>query len=80
MDGNLKTFHYKEGERDITLFMCVRLLKDLFLNLSDHKGRTCIVSYAGVGQLSSLKYNRFRWQSIIMIVQIYLTALFLFCY
>ena len=33
---------------------------------SDRRGRTCVVCHSSAGRLGTLKYNSFRWRSIIM--------------
>ena len=43
-----------------------KIVEGLVPNLSDRRGRTCIVYHAGVGRLGTLKYNSFRWRSIRM--------------
>ena len=35
-------------------------------NLSDRRGRACVVCHSGAGRLGTLKYNSFRWRSIRM--------------
>ena len=59
----------------MALFMCGKLssyllqtslILSLALSLTDRRGRTCVVYHSGAGRLGTLKYNSFRWQSIIL--------------
>ena len=57
----------------MALFMCGKLSRDWSQgpNLSDPitfcylRGITCVVCYSGAGRLGTLKYNSFRWRSIL---------------
>ena len=43
-----------------------KIVEGLVPNLSDRRGRTCIVCHSGAGRLDTLKYNSFKWLSIRM--------------
>ena len=43
-----------------------KIIDGLVPNLSDCRGRTCVIYYSGADQLGTLKYNSFRWRSIRM--------------
>ena len=36
------------------------------ITFSDRRGRSCVVCHSGAGRLGTLRYNSFRWRSIIM--------------
>ena len=67
MFRDIKTIHYKEGERYSIIYvwkivegLVPKLSDPITCSLSDRRRRTCIVYHAGVGQLGTLKYDSFR--------------------
>ena len=62
----LKLYSLQRRRERYGIIYVWKIVEGLVPNLSDHRGRTCVVCHSGAGQLGTLKYNSFRCRSIRM--------------
>ena len=62
----LKLYSLQRRRERYDIIYVWKIIEGLVPNLSDRKGRACVVCHSGAGRLGTLKYNSFRWRSIRM--------------